>query len=326
MNRNRSCARAAARVVITAVLVVFLADVSAAIELSILETGPEPDTDVGLWIRDWDWKGTSFGSVVSLTSPTGDVFTSNSVLEVRSFIDLLIRFDSLTDASDYLDGTWQATVTSRYQPPWEDPTFGSFEFTIDGTALTTVNRTVPTLLSPPPGAVIKNGSTFPLSWDYVTNGEAPNRTSVQVVPQFDPISMMSRSLVSTPEPGRTTTLSGGGGSGDREFSRVLKNVPGADKNRFLMTLETSSAALPLDVELTLGTYASLDDAVIISYASSLVSEFGTPRVNLLYSREHEPFYITLSTVSVPWVPEPSSLALVIALGLAGLPFARRRKR
>ena len=331
MKRNRSCAHSAARVVVAAVLVVFLADVSAAIELSILETGPEPDADVGLWIRDWDWRRTFSSPLVSLTSPTGDVFTSGTVLEARSVVDLLIRFDSLTEASDYVDGTWQATVTSRYQLPWEEPTFGDFEFTIDGTALTTVNRTVPTLVSPPPGAVIKNGSAFPLGWDYVTSGEVPDRTIIQIVPQFDPISSLHRHVVSTPDPGGTTSSSGSTGTGDVRFSETLKNVPGTNENRFLMSLTAASAALPLDVEMTLGTYSPLDDAVVISYASSLVSEFGTPYVNLVYSREHEPFYITLSTASEPWVPEPSSLALVVAMVigsgvLRSRPAARRLVR
>jgi hypothetical protein len=285
-----------ARITFAVTLLLFSNAVSAALELSIIESGPEPGAEIGLWARDLS---NGFLGVNRLVSPSGEVFTPDSVLENDLFRGLLLRFNSVSDAMEYVEGTWQATPAPLFPFP-TSPVDEPFDFSIAAIPLETINRTAPSLLTPSPGAVIKNGTTFNFGWDYLTSGEAPNRTSIVMIPQFDPISSWSRSVVSTPQPGRTTRSSGSTGTGERRFSDALTNVPGADKNRFLLTLEAADAALPLDVQITLGSYYSSD------------SIFPSPRVRFYYSRENDPFFVTLSTV-----PEPSSVGLVIVLAVAG---------
>ena len=312
MIRNRSCALCATQFVVAVTLFLFLTTASAALELSIVESGPEAEAAVGLRVRDLR---EGFFGVNRLVAPSGDVFTPNSILETGDFRDLLLRFDSVGNALDYVTGTWQATPARVPLP--SPPATDMFEFSIDAISLETINRTASSLLTPSPGAVIKNGSTFNFGWDYVTSGEAPNRTSIVVVPQFDPISSWSRSVVSTPRPGSTSRGSGSTGVGDRKFTHTLTNVPGADKNRFLFTLEAAEAALPLDVEITLGSYISLDDTVTLGDTSG-VGFFFPPRVSFFYTRENNPFVVALSTL-----PEPSSVGLVIVLVIGGSFFRLR---
>jgi hypothetical protein len=85
-------------------------------------------------------------------------------------------------------------------------------------------------------------------------------------------------------------------------------------------LEAAEAALPLDVEITLGSYFSFDDAVTLGDTSGL-EPFFPPRVSFFYSRENDPFVVTLSTV-----PEPSSVCLVIALAVGGSFFRSGREK
>jgi hypothetical protein len=296
-----ACAILAATI-LAAALVLSWSSVARALELSIIESGPSPNPEIGLWARDLT---DGFGGVTRLVSPSGQVFTPESILERNRTRALLQRFNSLADAMDYVEGTWNATPFASF--PFPSPSFEPFDFDIDSIPLETINRTPPTLLSPTPGATIKNGATFLFAWDYETSDPPPNRTSITRIPQFDPLSSWGRSVVSTPRPGNTTRLSGGTGSGERSFSHTLTNVPGADENRFLATFTASEAALPLDVELTLGSY----------YANN--TSFPPPRVRFYYSRELDPFYITLSTV-----PEPSSIGLVTATAIVGI--VRRARR
>ena len=123
-----------------------------------------------------------------------------------------------------------------------------------------------------------------------------------IIPQFDPISGRSRAIVSTPRPGHTFWSSGTTGSDDRKFSDTLTNVPGADKNRFLFTLE---AALPLDVEITLGSYISLNDRCALD-------RFFRPRVPVFLFAANRSVHRYIVTV-----PEPSSAGLVIVLVVGG---------
>ena len=271
---------------------------SVALELSIIESGPDTNPQIGLWAQGLT---NGFFGVNRLVSPSGDEFTPESVLEGDHYRSLLLRFSSLPDAMEYVAGTWQATPAPRFPFPSPFPPEEPFDFNVDAIPLQTINRTAPTLLSPAPGAGIKNGTTFDFGWDYLTSDFAPNRTSITRISQFDPPPSFGWSIVSTPVPGSTTRLSGGSSSGDRSFSHTLINVPGADKNRFLQTFTASEAALPLDVQLTLGSYYSNDLG------------FPSTGVRFFYSRENDPFVITLFKV-----PEPSSLGIGIVLAIIGL--------
>jgi hypothetical protein len=314
MLRSRTCALSATQGVVAVALFLFWAGRSAAVELSIIESGPESDASIGLRVAGLR---EDFPAVNRLVSPSGEVFTPDSILEEGLFSHLLIRFDSFSDAIDYVEGTWQATLGPPFFPPPDPPDTDTFEFSIEGLSSEAIDRTAPSLLTPFPGAVIKNGSTFNFGWDYVTSGETPDRTSITAIPLFDPISQGGRSIVGTPRPGSTIRTEGSGGVGDERFSRVLTNVPGTDENHWLLTLEAAEAALPLDVEITLGSYISLDDVVTLGDTSGLGLPF-PPEVSVVYSRERDPFVVTLSTV-----PEPSSMALVIVLIIGGS-FVRSR--
>jgi hypothetical protein len=133
---------------------------SVALELSIIESGPTSNPEIGLWARDFD---NSFFGVERLVAPSGDLFTPASILKGDRFRILLMRFGSLSDAMNYVDGTWQATPTSPF--PFPSPSPQPFDFNIDAIPMETINRTPPTLISPSPGAEIKSGATFTFAWD-----------------------------------------------------------------------------------------------------------------------------------------------------------------
>ena len=174
---------------------------SRALELSIIESGPDPYPEIGLWVRDLR---DGFGGVNRIVSPAGDVFTPDSILKGDRFRSLLLRFDSLADAMGYVAGTWNATPSTQFPIPI--PSFEPYDFDIASIPLETINRTPPTLLSPTPGATIKNGTTFLFAWDYETSDPAANQTRITRIPQFDPLSCWGWSILSTPQPGRTTQL------------------------------------------------------------------------------------------------------------------------
>jgi len=215
----------------------------------------------------------------------------------------------LAEAFEYAEGSWQGI--SPLWPPYP-PATGSFEFSIGTMPTDTLNRTVPTLLSPAPGAAIKNGSTFLLGWDYPADAEAPPRTRIYRVPKFDQGSSWGSWTLSTPVPGGTTQSSGGTGVGDRLFRHTLTNVPGTDQNRFLVSFTAAEAALALDVELTMGTNFALNTAVTITYSPGTGFQ-SPPEVTFSYARQLDPFRITLTKV-----PEPSSLALVLLCAVGWL--------
>jgi hypothetical protein len=74
-------------------------------------------------------------------------------------------------------------------------------------------------------------------------------------------------------------------------------------------LTAAEAALPLDVEITLGSAVNLNDTIVPGDSSDL-GFFGPPWLDLYYSRLNEPFIITLSTV-----PEPTSAILLLLAGV-----------
>ena len=305
MLRNRSCVVVESAYLLSGMLLIALVDRASALELSIIESGPEGDTTVGLWVDDLT-DSSNFvivSRVNKLVSPSGDVLTPSSILQEGNFWrDLLLEFDSVTEAFDYVDGTWQATLspfTHFLDPPLSD----EFEFTIDGDALGSINRVAPSLLSPVPGKVIKNASTFEFGWDYVTDQEPPNRSIYYEFPQFDPVSSGGRAILDTPTPEEPYESSGFAGG----FSSDLVSVPGTNQNRFLSTFKVAGTDLPLDVELTLGSYISPDNVLTLGDTIHMGLS-SPPEVNFFYSRENDPFFITLSTV-----PEPGSLALTFVL-------------
>lgn len=102
---------------------------------------------------------------------------------------------------------------------------------------------------------------------------------------------------------------GSTGAGDRKFTHSITNVPDADKNRFLYTVTAAEAALPLDVEITLGSSINLTDSIVPGDSTD-VRILNPLWLSLYYSRLNEPFLITLSTV-----PEPSSAILLLLAGL-----------
>jgi hypothetical protein len=301
MNQSRICTWC---VILLLVLGIFSArsENAVALSFSLLESGEGTDTSVALWVRGL---GRSFSDAQDLVAPSGDVFDEASALESGIFGLRLRDFDTLEDASNYMSGSWHATFPKRFMS--EETSV--FDFNINGLSPATINRTPPTLLTPSPGQVIRNGSTIRFSWDYLGAGEAPKGSRFTTIPQFSTISGRSLTGVSTPTPGATSTSSGSTGVGDRRFSHSITNVPGADKNRFLFTLTAAEAALPLDVEITLGSAVNLNDTIVPGDSSDL-GFFGPPWLDLYYSRLNEPFIITLSTV-----PEPTSAILLLLAGV-----------
>ncbi len=303
MERNIWWMNCTGRLVSVFSLLVGLTAPSKAFEFSIIESGPE--AAVSLWIRGLD---DSFFQSNQLISPAGETLDSSTVLEDGLFSDLVRRFDSLEDAIGYVQGTWHATVDSRF--PERTATY---DFSIEALSIESINRAAPELFSPTPAHEIRNGSTFLFAWDYPEGGEMPSQSRFLTIPQFDPLRGGGGSVVSTPTPGGTLMSSGSIGTGDERFSRKLTNVPGTDKNRFLYTLEASEAALPLDVEITLGSHISLEDQISLGETTSEgFPPFPTPRIGLFYSRQNDPFTITLSHV-----PEPTSVGLVIVMIIGG---------
>jgi hypothetical protein len=311
MSRNRICAWCVTLLLtLTFGISPVMTENAAALSFSLLEFGEGTDTSVELWVRGVG--GNIFTDARQLVAPSGDVFDGESALESGIFGQRLRIFDTLEAAGSYMSGSWQATIVKRFFP--EET--GIFNFTINDLSPATINRTPPTLLTPSPGQVIKNGSTFLFSWDYLGTDDPPRGSLFTTIPQFETISSRSLRGVSTPTPGETSTITGSTGVGDRRFSHTLTNVPDADKNRFLYTMTAAEAALPLDVELTLGSSISLTDLIV----SDDLADFGffrLSRLDLRYSRMNEPFLITLSTV-----PEPTSASLLL---LAWLPVFGRTK-
>ncbi len=280
-----------------------------ALELSLIETGAGPNTSVGLWIQGF---GFSFVETDRLVTPSGDVLTnSQATLPGTPFKS----FDSLSEALNYVQGAWEETSTPRFGTP---P--APFDFTINPVSPDTINRAAPVLLSPQPGAVIKNNTAFNLSWDYTTKGgPAPTLSLITIAPQFTNGSALSSFITTTPNGGPS---SGGGsgstGTGDTFFGSSMTNVSGATDNRFLLTLNGAAAALPLNAQITVGSYTSLIDAIPID-AGSRTPLFAP--VNFYYSRQIAPFNVTLSAV-----PEPSAFGLGIMMVIAGVSGSPRLRR
>lgn len=306
MVRNRCCAVRWTGFLIAIAVTLSLATDSFAIQLAIVES---PDAKAGLW-------ATGFNNHPfyndQLTSPSGETFTNGTILKSSGARDLLRQFDTVSAALDFVAGNWLGTRTRILAPMDVD----SVEFSIAPIPLAAINRTAPTLVTPLPSAKIKNGGTFEFGWDYVTGGVMPNQSIYTVIPQFDPLSGSSRLIVETPVPGKTTNSSGETGPGDRRFKRTMTNVPGTDKNRFLLSFEAAPVALPLDVEITLGSFSPLADYVTPR------GQFPTifwDHADLYYSREIDPFIVTLT------VPEPSSLGLACAMACCGMSLRRRSR-
>jgi len=273
--------------------------------LSLVETGTDPNTSVALLFQGF---GNSLFETDRLVAPSGEVFTN-----AATFNPLLKTFNSLSDALNYVQGAWEKTSVPRFGTP---P--APFDFTINAISPDTINRAAPVLLAPQPGAVIKNNTTFNLSWDYATNGgPAPTRSLVTIAPQFTNGSALHSFITTTPNGGPS---SGGGsgstGTGDTFFGSSMTNVAGATDNRFLLTLNGAAAALPLNAQITLGSYVSLTDSIPVDAGSQF--PFLAP-VQFYYSRQVAPFTVTLTSV-----PEPSAIGL-IACVVFGAVTARRRK-
>ncbi len=309
MYRNRSCVRCLGVLTsrLTAAATILLlstpADGSTRFSLSIVETGA-PNQGVEFRVSELDVGGR--GDISQLVAPSGEVIDFSSVLEDGLFDDVVRRFDTVEEAVTFSTGNWEATESPGLFPDLDPPE--TIRFTIGGLEASAINRTPPTLVSPTPDAVIKNGVTFLFGWDYVTRGALPTRSRFLTIPQFQDTTGRSGGLssVGTPTPGFTSSGSGSTGVGDRRFSRSRTNVPGTDKNRFLYTLEASENALPLDVEITLGSEIPLDDFLVLAEGDDPVDPFDLfgPPVRFFYSRQIDPFTITLSTI-----PEPGSAGL-----------------
>ena len=311
MKRNRTHVLCAWHLLGAAV--VFLCSVadSSGSDFAIIETGTEGNTQVGIWMSHLRGRSCLPWSCIGdprVVSPSGDVFTPDSVIENGYFHDKFLAFDSYDDALAYAHGTWEVTYPVREYPVQDPPTTETYWFTIDTSLFESFDRTPPTLVSPLPGATIRNGSTFLFGWDYLGTDTPANRTYIERVPQFDPVSGKGYSVVGIPSPSGTSHSSGGTGVGDEKFTHERTNVPGTDKYRFLATYEAAEAALPLDVELTLGSYFAFDDAVIVSSKPGQAPSGD----RYFYSRQNDPFCITLSTV-----PEPTSLGLATLCLLCG---------
>ena len=77
MKRNKECAPSKIHFVFAVSLCLAVTAKSPALELSIIESGPESNAEVSLWVRDLT---NSIFDVNRLVSPSGDVFTEDSIL------------------------------------------------------------------------------------------------------------------------------------------------------------------------------------------------------------------------------------------------------
>lgn len=279
----------------------------AAQELAIVEAGP--NAEIGL-----EFRGLAPGSPIQfqqLKSPSGDVFVTHPVPGyVYPEFNRLRDFDSLVDAFEFVSGNWQVTVSRRFFP--STIVTGTFEFNVNEASSGAVNRTPPSLLTPYPGEKNKNGTTIPIEWDYVTTGVAPNRTKIILSPQFDPPASGGW-VVSTPNPAQPYSST----SSLNTFSQTLASAPGATTNRFRLTMtENTPQVLPLDVEITLASYISLNQFVSIGESEGM-AEITTPAMNFFYSRKNDPITVRLT------VPEPTSFGISGLLACCGCLWRRR---
>lgn len=308
MLRKNLRAKNSIRVACAVALTLFLSTAAAALDFTIIES--EPDAEVGLWVRELQSQF-SFRGVSKLISPSGDVFTPNSPPDLGEW-RLPINFNSLAEAFDFMEGTWQATVP---HPLPSRPPIGTYEFNIGAISVDPINRGEPTVLAPVPGAKIKNGSPFSIGWDYLTSAAVPDRTRLLIIPHNDDVGG-SLKVGPTRNPGNNSFSSSSSTDGVTSFSSTLVHAPGSELFH-LLTLESSENVLPLDVELRVGSHISFDSHVMLGDTTGLGSSFYMPFVGLTYSRQTAPFIVTLT------LPEPSSLGLVAAMACCG--YLRRRR-
>lgn len=223
-------------------------------------------------------------------------------------------FPTLEEVYGYLEGDWSYVPGSTFFPSGNT----NYEFRFEDLELASPDRALPTSLSLPEGAIIKNGEQFLLSWDYPPGDDSETLSLIQWEPKFDGSGRSySRRVVSPPSPNGSSSGFGSTGQGDRMFTVEHRNEPGASTNRWLYTLTASEAALPLDVEFTLGAYSSLNNRV---WTRGVAGLFGDFDVSLTYLRLAERFNITLSQV-----PEPTS-AMLTLIGVVAFVRCDRRQQ
>jgi hypothetical protein len=279
----------------------------------LIEVGSGPTTTIELL---YPFPSTlAFGGMTSLTSPSGEVFTSASILEQRHFGDLIKTFHTLESAFAFLAGAWQGTYIPRF--PQGSPT-RSFGFDVAQVSTDSVYRGLPQDFSLHDGDRIRSGETFLMSWNYESNLPA-QLNSLQVVAHINSHFLGGNSIFGTPSPsgssgGRGKT-SVGGDHDSASFEYERESDPGTSENRFLMTYTGggSGTPLPAQMQLTIGATNRLD-SVVVNHGDGDTDPFNNPPVQgLQYIRTAGPIDLTL----VP-IPEPSTAVLAAGLALSAM--------
>jgi hypothetical protein len=287
----------------------------------LIEVGSGPTTTIELL---YPFPSTlTFGGITSLTSPSGEVFTSASILEERHFGDLIKTFPTLESAFAFLAGAWQGSYIPRF--PKGSPT-RSFGFDVAQVSPDSVYRGLPQDFTVHDGDRIRSGETFLMSWNYESNLPA-HLNSLQVVAHINSYDLGGNSIFGTPSPpgssrgGGQTSVGGDHDSASFEYER--KSEPGTSENRFLMTYTGggSGTPLPAQMQLTLGATNRLD-SLVVNHGDGDAEPFNNPPAQgLQYIRTAGPINLTL----VP-IPEPSTWNLAATTAaLAALRATRERR-
>lgn len=264
-----------------------------------------------------------------LVSPSGDRFDTESVIEKNFGYSLLASFGSINQALDYLSGTWQVTLSpfpDGYPPAgFPQPTRDTIEVQFDPISPDSFVRDAPTLVSPAPGTVIRNGSDFRLDWEYSPEGE-PLGSLFQVVPHYvlpPGATHYQRSEFSSGRPSADSDflVTESGSSSGYSYNASYRHVIGREGWVFDASIEVSGAwaPLPFDIDFLISSNVDLNEHVTTGPTDGLGIGVREPVFGLTYNRVTGPIPMVLSAV-----PEPASIG-ILALTAGGW-LTRRRVR
>lgn len=257
---------------------------------------------------------------VSLLSPAGNLYVSDPGAMGPTGV-LLGQFDTLRQALDYLNGSWQVTLS----PSRRHTTKDTFTINIGQIPDDTFPREPPQLVTPTPGAKIINGDTFLLAWDYPSDADA-DRSRVTFTPDFalppgSPPAGGGSFGASRPSPGSSSSGSGSSLTSKTSFKLKHSSVPDADDYEFLVSMEIGGSAgtLPRRVDLQIESVVDLSGHLSIGDTDGLGVVVSPFDYEVFYGRPGEPFSLVLTSV-----PEPSTLLLIL-MACAPVAAAVRRR-
>jgi|GEM_PF-3631050 len=266
-----------------------LAQGFAPVSIAITETGQPPT-----WTVAVDGRRGNF--YLNIVAPDGSVLEPDVTPFERwlpaGSIEFEETFGSLESALSFVNGNWTTTeVTSLLSDRAE--TFNR-QFTVNELTSDDLNRSVPILSSPVSGFEAKNGEAFLLAWEYETmSGDEEPNLSVITRRRTSPEERgFSRSIRTTPSGGS----SGIGSSGAADFNTSLRAEPGADTNRWLLTV-TSNQHLPQTFDIQVGSWLELDEFLVTPLQDPDNPDRG-PYAELSYSRLAETVNVSLVSSSV----------------------------